>query len=226
MPIKRVKAKEGENLSPANVERVIAMLEALKPISKKDACAALNIAYNTTRLTRIIEEYKEQKALDAKRRAANKGKPAAEHEVKDVINEYLSGESVTEIANRLYRPTSFVRNIIENVGVPQRISGENYRHFSPLPEQCISETFSPKELAWSCKHGAACIIEKAMGKTKDGVANLYRIFVFEPFEEPEKRYANFSGSGAGFYSTQPAYDLGRLDHLKQYGIDLERKFKT
>lgn len=55
MAVKRVKVKEGEKLTPSNIEKVIGLLEIEKPISKKDACELLNISYNTTRLARIIE---------------------------------------------------------------------------------------------------------------------------------------------------------------------------
>ena len=36
---------------------VIAKLEAEKPITKKAACELLGIAYNTTRLDNLIQEY-------------------------------------------------------------------------------------------------------------------------------------------------------------------------
>jgi hypothetical protein len=222
MAIKRVKAKDTEKLDYANVERVIGLLEQPKPITKKEACEVLHISYNTTRLAKIIELHKEKKDRDEKRRAANRGKPASDQEVKDVINEYLDGSTVSAIAEGLYRSTTFVRNILDTVGVPQRGVGENYMDFSALPEQCISETFEAGEIAWSSRYRAACIVDKEMGMSRDGTSRLYRIYVIEPFEEPEVRYFSTWGK-PGFYSTQPAYDIGRLAHLRQYGVDLERK---
>lgn len=224
MAPRRVKAKEHENLSESNIERVIKLLEQPKPITKKEACAALNISYNTTRLNNILEQYKARKASDAKRRAANRGKPASDAEIKEVITDYLRGIAVSEIADGLFRSTTFVRNIIEQVGVPQRQPGENYFNFAALPEQCISEEFSDNEIVWSSKFQAAATIIKSLGKTKDGVANMYRIWVNEPFEEPEKKFFFYNGPG-GFYASQPAYDLGRLEHLKQYGVDIARNMK-
>jgi hypothetical protein len=58
----KIKVKEHENLSEANIKRVIELLEAEKPIPKKDAYAILNISPNPTRLAKIIENYKEEKA--------------------------------------------------------------------------------------------------------------------------------------------------------------------
>ena len=59
---KGVKKKEHEKLDDATIERVIGLLEGEKPITKKEACEALNIRYNTTRLKNIIEEYQEKAA--------------------------------------------------------------------------------------------------------------------------------------------------------------------
>ena len=218
---RRVKVKEGENLSDSNIERVIKLLEDTKPISKKEACQILNISYNTTRLSNIIEQFKARKEMISKRRAANRGKPASPEEIKTVIKEYIGGATVSDIAGELFRSTTFVRDIIERVGVPQRGVGENYFNFSPLPEQCVAEEFEVGETAWSARHQSPCVIDKALGKTKDGVANLYRVYVIEPFEAPEKLFLATWGQ-PGSYATQPAYELGKLDHLKEYGIDLAK----
>ena len=56
----RVKKKDHENLTAANIERVISELRADSPISKKEACSMLNIAYNTTRLQNIIDDYEDR----------------------------------------------------------------------------------------------------------------------------------------------------------------------
>ena len=61
-----VRKREGENLSPANIRRVIHSLNE-EGITKKVACEMLNISYNTTRLNRIIEEVEEQEAYVNKR---------------------------------------------------------------------------------------------------------------------------------------------------------------
>lgn len=220
---KRVKVKVGEKLTNDNIERVIKLLNQPKPITKKEACEVLNISYNTSRLATIIENYQARQESDSKRRAANRGKPASPDEIKSVITEYLGGATVSDIANGLYRSTTFVRNIIETVGVPQRGVGEDYFNFSPLPEQCISDSFEVNEIAWSARHQGPCVIDKVLGKTKDGLANLYRVYVIEAFDAPDKIYVRSWGL-PGAYSYQPAFELGRLEHLRQYGVNVERNF--
>lgn len=222
---KRVKVKVGEKLTNDNIERVIKLLNQPKPITKKEACEVLNISYNTSRLATIIENYQSRQESDSKRRAANRGKPASPDEIKSLINGYLTGDTVSDLANELYRSTTFVRNIIETVGVPQRGVGEDYFNFSPLPEQCISDSFELNEIAWSARYQGPCIIDKAAGKTKDGLANLYRVYVIEPFEAPDKIYVRSWGT-PGAYSYEPAFELGRLEHLRQYGVNVERNFSA
>ena len=62
MATRKTKNSDDEKLDAQNLEKVIALLEPTegKPISKKDACAMLCIAYNTTRLGTLIEKYKEK----------------------------------------------------------------------------------------------------------------------------------------------------------------------
>ena len=100
---RRIKKKDHENLSDTNIQKVIGLLNGTSPISKKEACGILNIAYNTTRLQRIIDEFEETKAYREKRKLQNKGKAATKDEVADAVSRFLSGDTVSEIAAGLYR---------------------------------------------------------------------------------------------------------------------------
>ena len=104
-----------ERLDEAHMERVISALEGEKPITKKEACAILGIAYNTTRLGTLIEKYKESKDREAKRRAALRGKPATQDEIVYVISEYLEGSTIDAITKSTYRPSNFVKHILKMV---------------------------------------------------------------------------------------------------------------
>ena len=86
-----VKKKEHERLDDTTVGRVVSLLEQDSPITKKAACEILNISYNTTRLNRIIEEYKERIEFNKKRRAALRGKPSAQLGTISMISFTLSG---------------------------------------------------------------------------------------------------------------------------------------
>lgn len=64
MAARKTKNGEQEKLEDENVLRVIKLLEDTNPITKKEACSLLNIAYNTTRLASIIDKYKERKTRE------------------------------------------------------------------------------------------------------------------------------------------------------------------
>ena len=46
----------------------------------------------------------------------------------------------------------------------------------------------------------------------------YQIYIIEPLGEAADMYPNIKTGG--FYASSTSYDLGKLEHLKQYGIKL------
>jgi hypothetical protein len=79
------------------------------PITKKEACEILNIAYNTTRLQKIIDDHLEHKDYVKKRKAMNRGKPSTNQEIGEAVAGYLRGEPINEIASSLYRSPAFIK---------------------------------------------------------------------------------------------------------------------
>lgn len=205
----RVKAKDYEDLSDTNIRKVIAALNASPAITKKEACEILKISYNTSRLNNIIEEFVARQENIKRLKDKKKGRPATNDEISYIITEYMNGAPVYAISDRLYRSTNFIKAIVEQVGIPQREPG-----FSPLkpqllPENCIAEDFEKGEIAWCAQHRAKCRIEKRLDDNyyipKYGVP-CYTVYVL--------------GDSNGFFSSNLAYDLGKLSHLEGYGINL------
>ena len=97
-----IKTRKHENLTETNIQHVMELLNADSPITKKEACSILNISYNTTRLNKIIEDHLETVAYRERRKSQNKGKSATEMEIKQVVNFYLDGSEVSDIAKGLY----------------------------------------------------------------------------------------------------------------------------
>ena len=75
MTNRKTKNGDQEKITDENLDRVIKLLEQNVPITKKEACNILNIAYNTVRLTSLIEKYKDKKAKEKEKRAQKRGKP-------------------------------------------------------------------------------------------------------------------------------------------------------
>ena len=235
---KRVKKKSHEKLTDTNIQHVMELLKGENPITKKEACSILNISYNTTRLTNIIDEHLTQLDYKNKRKAENKGKPARQDEIVRVIEDYLDGDSIIEIATHLYRSSSFVKGIIDRVGIPQRASKEELKSGTPiLPEACMAEEFDSGEVVWSPKDNAAAEVlhevtvqrqfehkgwtgyqdyTKCLDYEKVYGAKCYCIYVIKSSEFDQV---------FGFNSFELAYDLGKLQHLEKYGIDVKSRMR-
>jgi len=201
---RRVKVKDSEKLDDNNVKYVTELLESNKPITKKEACGILRISYNTTRLGNIIAGYKERAATEARLRAKNRGKSATDTEVVRAIEEYLNGDSISEIAKFMYRSSSFIKGIIRKFNVPVRSAASNY--FSPelLPDEVLSEDYKPGELVWSARYNTTAIVDKLV-QTQEEHGNIYRIWTLGKNQR---------------YAAQPWYELGKLEHLQNLGVKL------
>lgn len=201
------KTNDEERLEPANMEKVIALLEPAegKPITKKLACELLNISYNTTRLGTLIEKYKEKKAYQIARRAALRGKPATIDDVLYVIKDYLNGEPISAISEALYRSAGFVHKILEHYHVPIRASSHDYFRPTLIPEGAMRDTFNVGEIVYSARYDSTAKVEGTFVSPKTGETS-YRIWLLS---EKWKQFA---------YS-EPC-ELASLQHLIELGVKI------
>ena len=235
----RLKKKSHEKLTSQNIQHVISLLNPtsseIKAITKREACSILNISYNTTRLDKIIEDYHDQKQYRSRRVSQNRGRPARPDEVQDIVKEYLSGENVSNIAKGLYRSPAFVKSLLEKIGVPQRptkVEGRKQDYY--LPEQCVSEDFEEGEVVWSATHHAPAVVDKKLTKEhQESKAGLQTVNYIDKYgSHCYSIYVRQKPSGdadlwnipdiGGFYAFALAYDLGKLKHLEEYGVDLTK----
>ena len=101
-----------------------------------------------------------------KRKSQNRGKSASPSEVQEAVQDYLAGSNVSTIAKYLYRSPSFVKNILERIGVPQRPpSVEDRKQPAFLPENCVAEQFEAGEVVWSAKYHSPAVVVKKENKT-------------------------------------------------------------
>ncbi len=194
------RGREDEQITDSNIEKVIKLLSADKPITKKLACEILHISYNTSRLDKLLDEYKKKKEYEQERRASKKYKPASADEIQLVITGCLEGEPVSDIAKSLYRSESFVNSIIDRTGCPKRHSSNTYQHPSLLPDSCVAESFKIGEKVFSARYDSVATINKELS------TGVYRIWLDD---EAWQQYA-----------TQPWWELGSLKHLEQYGVKI------
>ena len=108
------------------------------------------------------------------------------------------------------------------MGVPQRPTAKDAKTARDyIPEECVSEEFNPGEIVWSAKyHRPAKVIKELGSNGHDHLGKIYRIYIFEAVDDPGPWFTHVTAGG--YFAAQPAYDLGKLEHLKQYGVDLEK----
>lgn len=115
--------KEKEEISEAKIRNAIWYLKTGK--TKKFVCEFLGIAYNTTRLTKIIEDFraKEQRAKELKEKAKTMEITPAIR--KDIAYSYINGEAQSAIATRYYISPQKVKSILMEMNVPIRARAKN-----------------------------------------------------------------------------------------------------
>lgn len=194
------KRNEYENITDSNLEKVINLLEAEKPITKKSACEILSIAYNTSRLTSLIEAYKAKKARDLEMRAQKRYTAPTADEINLVVTSYLEGEPVSSIAASLYRSEMFVKNVLERTGCPRRVVGADYWHPELIPEAAMKEKFQDREKVWSARYNSMATVYSEVAKQP----GVYKIWLDS--EEWQQ------------FAFQPYWELASLEHLRKQGI--------
>ena len=154
---------ENERLDDAHMERVIDFLDPKegKAGTKKEACQILGIAYNTTRLASLIEKYKEKKAYESKRRGELRGKPATNEEIIYIIGEYLEGATVDSISNSTFRPSGFIKRILEDNAVPIRQSSHDYFRPELIPDGAVRDRFTLGEIVYSARYDSIARIDSS-----------------------------------------------------------------
>ena len=226
-----IKKKAYEKLDDLNIKRVISALEDEKPITKKEACDMLNISYNTTRLSKIINEFRSDQAYRKARKLKNRGKPASHIELQEIIEGYLSGIPVVKIAKNLYRSPAFVKSHIDRIGVPTKVADGEL--FIP-PDECVKYEFEIGEWVWfndshpNAKGGKAGVIaEDITAKSKRAKVeecNIYTIHYWCYLEWRDDFWIPWWPGLRGFrsWTTKLAYDLASIQHLMDaYGIKKE-----
>lgn len=206
MATKKRSELEEELMTDANISRVIRLLEpqeeGQKPITKKDACQILGMAYNTTRLGTIIENFKANQARSAKRRAELRGKPATREDIVYIISEYLSGEPVDAISKMTYRSPTFIKRILDENAVPIRVPGTSYFNPQLIPDGAVRDRFRVGEVVYSARYDSTAKIESEMKSDKHGW--IYRIWLLN-----EKWLQS---------AWQEAYELASLEHIRELGV--------
>jgi len=205
---KRKTELEEERMTDSNLSRVIRLLEPTeegkKPITKKDACQMLGMAYNTTRLATILEQFKERQRRTAEQRAKLRGKAVTKDEKIFIIQEYLTGSTIDAITKSTYRGVTIVKQVLDEYNVPLRIPGQNYFNPQLIPDGAVRDKFEVGEVVWSARYCSLAKIYSEKLDPKHG--HIYHMWLMDD------RWRQ--------YCWQPAYELASLQQIRELGVQV------
>lgn len=112
-----------QGVSEAKIRNAIWYLKKGK--TKKFVCEYLNIAYNTKKLDSTINEFNQWVIKDAEIRKKARYKVFSNSEKQAIAKEYLSGATLTSIANDYYISSARVKKLLIDAEVPLRGRGKN-----------------------------------------------------------------------------------------------------
>ena len=140
---------------------VIALLEAEKPITKKAACEKLGIAYNTTRLESLIQEYKDDLDRVKIRKQQTRKQAITQNDVQEWAKDYLvNGMPINEIAEYAYRTPLVVKTWLERFGALLPKTSPDPINPDFVPDACVSDAFEVGELVYVNGYCSFGIIKK------------------------------------------------------------------
>ena len=208
MARKRKTELEEERMTDSNLSRVIRLLEPTeegkKPITKKDACQMLGMAYNTTRLATIIEQFKERQRRTAEQRAKLRGKAVTKDEKIFIIQEYLTGSTIDAITKSTYRGVTIIKQVLDEYSVPLRIPGQNYFNPQLIPDGAVRDKFEVGEVVWSARYGSLAKIYSEKLDPKHG--HIYHMWLMDDKWRQ--------------YCWQPHYELASLQQIRELGVQV------
>jgi hypothetical protein len=200
-------SKQEENLTDANVKKVISLLEPTsgKAITKTLACQILCISYNVSRLDKIITKYKEAVAFRERKNKENRGKPATKDEIDYTIKEYMHGSPISKISRELFRSPQFLHIILESHDIPVKPRVQDYFRPELVPESAMRTEFAIGEKVYSARYDSLAQIKMLFPKQSNG-ENVYSIHLLD-----EKW---------NMFAYQPASELASLEAITKLGIKL------
>jgi len=196
----RIKA----DISDEQYKAAISALE--NGATKKAACEILNIAYNTNRLTTLIETYTKEKENELRLRKSKRGTPVSDAEMIDIIERYFDGESMEEISKRTFRPMPLIKLKLEQHGAMLK-SRKTVNPMNPpmIPDECVEEHFALKGHVWVAGYNCLGEIDAIV---PDQAETTYRIYLLD---RDKHRYVYYAW-----------YELGSLRHLQALGLDVTK----
>lgn len=151
-----IKKETSTEISEAKIRQAIWMLKANK--TKKAVCEHLGIAYNTTRLTKIIDDFKAREAREKELKEKAKTLEITPAIKKDIVSSYINGEAQSSIASRYYISPQKVKAVLIEMNVPIRARAKNAAAKTEHIVQDLDIKFRPQDKVFYGPENAFAII--------------------------------------------------------------------
>lgn len=133
--------------------------------SKKECCKQLKIAYNVSRLDKILKDFNEKETRLKELKTKAKTRKFTEKEKNQIVKDYINGESVSSIAERFYLPTTRIRPILIEKQIPIRGRGKKSSNTTEHITQDLSKKYKVGDRIYVVPEPYAEYIDK-QGKYK------------------------------------------------------------
>ena len=150
--------KNIQEIPEAKIRQAIWYLKTGK--TKKFVCEHLDIAYNTKRLNKIIEDFKAKEAREKELKEKAKNTPLTEAIKKGIVKSYLDGESQSAIASRYYISPQRVKKVQLESNVPIRARGKKAPAKTEHIVQDLDVKFNVKDKVFFGKENSFATIVK------------------------------------------------------------------
>lgn len=148
-------------ISETKIRQVIWMIKTGK--SKKICCEHLGISYNTTRLTKIIADFKEKQIRTEQLKEEARNKTLSNFDKATIISRYIDdNESISGIADSLYITFNTIKKVLIESNVPLRSRGKHKQAKVEHIVQDLDRKFQMNEKVFYAKRSCYGIIKEVL----------------------------------------------------------------
>lgn len=158
-------------------------------------------------MERLIQEWQESQVIAAEMKKKKRGTPLQQHEISTIIESYLQGDPLDEIATRLYRSTAMVKAELErrgaNLKFNDKLDPSKPLELNPpeIPEELMAEKFEIDEEVWCSAYQCMAVVTKQISE------DVYRVWLLA---EDRQKFVH-----------QYSWDLGSMKSFVELGVNVK-----
>jgi hypothetical protein len=177
------KVDKTQEVNDTKIRQAIWYLKTGK--TKKFVCEFLSIAYNTKKLDKLIEDFRNKEQREKDLKSAAKTKVFTQAEKRSIVDAYLSGDSQSGIAAQYYVSPQRIKNILIETNTPIRGRGKNSQATVDHIKQDLEVKFNKKDKVFIAKYNCMGTIseiydENYLEQLENGRQRYQETYPFKP----------------------------------------------